>query len=365
MKIGILTFHRALNYGALLQAYALKKKLTDLGADAQIVDYRNDLIESMYYIKSFKECKGIKEKLHYFLTHRRDETKAKNFDSFRKEYLGLSNLNYYNSNTINKVSSFFDRFITGSDQVWNPKAHNFDKHFYLDFVSTEKKFSYAASFGEDIDPVYYNELDLLLQDYSICSVREKEGENIIHKINSTIVTRVDVDPVYLLSKEEWRKFFNVKKNSKKYALVYLFRLTEKTKEMIRNLYDNGYEIYYLGKPLRSPFNFKVKFIGSAGPKEFIELFYNSSYVVTNSFHGTSFSIIFNKPFALELFINTSRLENIVRLTGLESRIYDNNTNCDEFLNRNIDWNKVNSTMRSSIDNSVVFLKETITNEQYH
>ena len=146
MKIGILTFHRALNYGALLQAYALQTALGKLGAEASVLDYRNPIIEKMYEYQSFFRQSGLKSKVKYILLGRAEKKRRAKFETYRKSYLNLSE--QFSAEDVTKSVDLYDKFITGSDQVWNYDAHGFDKNFFLDFVDNRsKKYSYSASFG--------------------------------------------------------------------------------------------------------------------------------------------------------------------------------------------------------------------------
>lgn len=358
MKVGIITFHRPINYGALLQAYALKTVIEMQGGNATIIDYRNDLIESQYVLKRFKEEKGLKGKLHFLLTHNRDKNISQSFERFRRDYLGIDGLHILNAENINRCNADYDAFICGSDQVWNPKAHDFDQNYYLKFVfDKSKKNSYAASFGEITDEKYYSELKPLLEDFEICSVREKDGCGIISRISKSKKTRVDIDPVFLLEKTDWQKLFCIKGNTKKkYALLYLFLTSDSVKQLVRQLYKNGYEIIYIGKPLKNPFDIPIKMLGNVDPVRFVDLFFNASFVVTNSFHGTAFSILFNIPFALELNTNKSRLENITELTGLQNRIISQDTDFERFLEQDIDWNYANREIKSAREDSIAYIR---------
>lgn len=364
MRIGILTFHRPINYGALLQAFALRTTIIKNGVDADIIDYRNSVIESQYVLKSFFDEKGIAGKIHYILTHNRDKKKSDIFEAFRYKYLGIDSTHALNDSNIISCNGRYDAFICGSDQVWNPKAHAFDKNYYLSFVSDKsKKHSYAASFGEITDEKYYSEIKPLIEDFEICSVREKDGCNIIANISEEQKTRVDIDPVFLLDKNEWQNAFEIKDECKKrYAVLYLFKITAPINSLVEQLYSSGYEIVYIGKPLKNPFSVPVKLLGEIGPVEFVKLFFNASFVVTNSFHGTAFSILFNKPFAVELNTNTSRLVNITELTGLQNRIISENTDFSSFINQDIDWCHVNNVIHTAREDSMSYIREIVTHE---
>lgn len=367
-KIGILTFHRAINYGAVLQAYALKRQIEKIGHHAQIINYKNETIEKMYSVKSFFACKGLKNKIRHFLYSKNSKEKIKAFTNFRQEYLGCNDEQTFNRDNITDTLNLFDCFITGSDQVWNPDAHGMDLTYYLDFVSdSNKKFSYAASFGGDKIPEEYKEgVKKSLESFAVCSVRETQGVSIIKKLINDMETRVDIDPVFLLSKEEWQSTFNIKKQTKKYVLVYSLTFSNLQKQITIDLYNKGYSVVMIGRPRKNPFPFPCQFIATAGPERFMELISNASYVVTNSFHGTAFSIIFNIPMSIELYKGDSskvnaRLQNVVEIFGLTDRIVD----CmDDYLGLNVDinWDKVNELLRKEQDNSNRYINEVILSE---
>ena len=167
MKVGILTFHRATNYGAVLQAFALKRAIEKKGHSADVVDYRNQKIESLYEYKGFFAQKGLKNKIRFVLRVNEGKRRRIKFDKFRSEFLGLESAVVYTKDNIDLANSVYDTFFVGSDQVCNPGAHDFDKNFYLDFVSdNSKKRSYAASFGvSEISPEFKAETARLLSTF--------------------------------------------------------------------------------------------------------------------------------------------------------------------------------------------------------
>jgi len=361
MKAGIITFHRALNYGALLQAYALKTAIESIGHDADILDYRNAKLEAPYVLQPFLKQKGVKNKLKYVLKARREKEKRRRFDGFRAKQLGIAPGEGYTKQTISQVNGQYDRFFTGSDQVWNPAAHDFDQNYYLDFVNNkEKKYSYAASFGvSKLENDYEAQVGKLLDEFTCCSVREEQGAKIVNELSKTPV-RVDLDPVFLLTKENWAKNFQFAQPTEKYALMYHFELTDTQIKMARCCYEAGYKIKFIGKPIRSVLDFPCEYIPAAGPKEFAELFYGASFVITNSFHGTAFAINFGVPMAVEYLQKTSkvnsRLENILQITGLTDRRICQDTDLGKGLEQEIDWRSVNARVQKIRESSLAYLK---------
>ena len=124
MKIGILTFHRALNYGALLQTYALQKVISGFDVKSEIIDYRNPIIEEAYRNKGFWERKGAIDKLRYILHRKNEVDKREKFKAFIKNQLCLTKESYLNNDDLKKINDCYDVYITGSDQVWYYGAHD-------------------------------------------------------------------------------------------------------------------------------------------------------------------------------------------------------------------------------------------------
>lgn len=130
MRVGIITFHRALNYGALLQAFALRHAFTGLGAEAQIVDYRNPTMEAMYFYPSFSQRKNPKDKAKFLIQGKSELKRREKFENYRKKYLNLSDAPL-DEKELTHLTETFDKLVVGSDQVWNYGAHDFDKNFFF------------------------------------------------------------------------------------------------------------------------------------------------------------------------------------------------------------------------------------------
>lgn len=360
MKVGIITFHRALNYGALLQAFALRYSLLKLGAEAQILDYRNPIMEDMYSYPSFSQRKNLRDKVKFLIQGKSELKRRAKFEYYRNKYLNLTN-ELHTEEDMKLVSDEYDKLITGSDQVWNYGAHNFDKNYFLKFANERaKKYSYAASFGiSSLPKEYTSEYKSVLSDFAMCSVREKQGLEILSTLGIEN-RRIDLDPTMLLPKEDWLSQFNISVNPKqKYIFAYYFELTGTLRSYIEQLAKKtDCTVVFVGNPLKAPFRCKCKALKTADPIDFVNAIANAEYVVTNSFHGTVFSIIFNKKFYVELLKTdskvNSRIENILYTFSLENRIIDAHSQSDE-----VDWNLVNSQMCEMRKESVDYLKEIL------
>lgn len=360
MKVGIITFHRALNYGALLQAFALRHSLSKFGAEARVLDYRNPVMEGMYFYPSFSQRKTVKAKIKYLIQGKSELKRREKFESYRKTYLNLSE-ELFTSDDLKIVSETYDRFITGSDQVWNYGAHDFDKNYFLQFVNDRnKKYSYAASFGlSSLPEDYKEEYRNILGDFAMCSVRERQGLDILSSLGIEN-QRVDLDPTMLLTKEEWHTQFNISDKPKhKYIFAYYFELTETLRTYIEQLANKtGYMVVFAGNSLKAPFRCRCKGLKTADPIDFVNAISNAEYVVTNSFHGTAFSMIFNKKFYVELLKTdskvNSRIENILQTFSSEKQII-----APSKMNDDVDWDAVNSKMAEMRKESLNYLKEIL------
>lgn len=359
MKIGILTFQQAINYGAVLQLYALQKIIQKLGADPEVINYISPKLKNDY--KIIRRNDGLRNLLASIFCAKAFCERKRRFKVFEKKYLNLTN-ELYSKRDLSRICNKYDYLITGSDQVWNYTITNTDFTYMLDFVEdSNKKISYAASFGVAQIPdklkIWYKNL---LQDFKAISVREKQGKAIIKSLCNKEVSVV-LDPTFLLTKEDWKKLNTCDTKNKKYILVYCLRRSDLLNEFAEKLkIKTGFKIIVLNPRTKKIYSQSSAY--SAGPEEFIGLFMNAEYVLTNSFHGTAFSINFNKNFLVDLDINStvstnSRLLNILSLLGLEDRIIDN---IDiEKMYQDIDYSKVNTILDEERRKSINYLKMSL------
>lgn len=340
MNFGIITFHRAVNYGAVLQTYALQKALRNLNIDSEVIDYRDNIIDNrfkFFYDKSLKKL--VKDFIYFPIFYR----KNKKFEEFIEDNIVTTKKIIRNCDELNQLKEF-DQYITGSDQVWNYRLTNWDKAYFLDFVKdNKKKNSYAASFGmNEIPKKEQEKYKSLLSQFNHISVREENGIEIIHKlINKDIDVDVDVDPTLLLKKEDWIEIAKEPKE-KDYILIFVMQKNESTFKFAEKLAQKtNCEIIYIADSIKRRVNGKYKY--TLSPTEWLGYFLNAKYIVTNSFHGLAFSINLNKDFFVELqrppATGNSRLENMLDLLNLRDRqiIDADNNNIDKEIN----WKEVN------------------------
>lgn len=355
-KIHILTFHNAVNYGAVLQCYALYKTM-EKNNICDVINYTSESIDSRYRIfnKGFLNKKNLKDTVKKVISYRSNKKKEKNFKDFRDKYIKISK--EYDIESINKESwNSNDNFIVGSDQVWNTNLTKNDYTYFFDFLDgkCDNRYSYAASFGTSVTDDDIKNVKEYLEKFKKISVREKTAKDILNK--NSFECENNIDPVFLLSKTEWEKISkrNVEKN--KYILIYLLQGSDIfLSKAIKYAKENNLKVIILSTGVKRKYN--AEYISSCSPEEFLGYFINAETIFTNSFHGISFSILFNKKFYYELQKNgsktNSRLMNIISLFNLENQ----NSELYESIpqSNNINYESVNHIIEIEKDKSIKYL----------
>lgn len=313
MKKGILTFHKANNLGAVLQAYALQKKMSHIFNNdiIEIIDYDNGNFVERSNINSIK---SFFKNIYYFI-------KNNSFNKFRKKYLIMSN--NYNKDNIKKSINDYDCIICGSDQIWNLSCSNNDYNYFLDFAKDNKKtkkISYAASIG---NYHYTNEekekVLNIINKFDKLSIREKDSIKEFEDFNLKI--EIMPDPVFLLEKEEWIKIMPRKQTKSKYIFVYLIQEDVNVMNAAKKYAKKNKCIIISNKK-------NLKFFLNNSPDKFLSWIYYADAVFTNSFHGTAFSLIFEKKLGADIALKNGGINNriieLLKSTKNEQCIIDSN-----------------------------------------
>lgn len=296
-KAGIITFQESNNFGALLQAYALKIIVEKFGYECEIINYHSKFKESQYnftWSKNRKFLVNVNLWLSQLLSNDL-------YDEFRRKYLKIGDL--LTKDELIVYIEKFDKVICGSDQVWNGKNTGYDDIYFLSFVKDiNKKIAYAPSFGFNKFSENVNFYKDNITNFKYLSIREKTAAEMIKSIINKDAEIV-LDPSLLIKKEEWNKFVK-NTNKKEYIFLYYIGYNSKMIKFVKKLSKlTGLEIIQPLKTFRDYRNgFRVKKIG---PIEFVDYIANAKYVVTNSFHGIAFSINLNKSFFA--FTNTNSM----------------------------------------------------------
>lgn len=369
-KIGIITFWKSYNYGALFQAYATFKFISDRNNKVVFINYENEnerrLKNFFSYRKDYSIYRNLKNNIKSIFLGTYFYNK-KSFNTFIKKLPSTTEYSTYKDLYELKNKEKFDILVVGSDQVWNPEitGGEIEKAFLLGFDDSTRKISYASSMGS------YNLIKTIekeifykyLNRFEKVSVREIEAKNELENIGIKNIQVVS-DPVLLLKKEEWDVLANKKNKyndymSKKYIFIYLMTSYEQHEK----------EILEIKRKLNLPvilISFSLlrrkgvdKHILGATPEEFLFLLKNATVVLTSSFHGVVFSTIYNKKFiALENKKNPKRVRGYLKKLGLESRILRENFLIDSYLD-DIDYEEINKKIYNLQMNSRKWLEESI------
>ena len=372
MKIGILTLPFNNNYGGYLQAFALMTVLKRFGYEVELINRRPNNISFLNFLMLFfknliKASMGRKifsikpnqEKEYLF--------KGRYMHSFVKSYICPMSNPLFSSKSLNHyINKKFDVVVVGSDQIWRPDyVSNIEDFFLRKVNSNVKKIAYAASFG--CSNPKYSEKERLecgnaIKKFKSIGLREKQGCAIIEKMGWKCKSQFVLDPTMLLCKKDYEELFqNESSFCQNDLFVYVLddcanvkmlvdKLTEKTKLRKK---------YIMDPVLWKNFDYQLPSI-----EKWLRGIYDSKMVITDSFHGMVFCIIFNKPFWV--IINkdrgAERFESLLSFLHLENRMITNESDFDFRYNEDINWQNVNNVIEKMKIESINFLKEALTDE---
>ena len=345
-KIGIITFHAAHNYGSVLQAFATQYEVDKLAdCQSEIINYRLKTQKEFYSLFHFKlGFKTFVRDIVLLPFHKDRKKRYDKFEKFIKENYRLTSEEYNNNDDINSIRDKFDICITGSDQTWNinvPEIMATDRDNFLPYLLAgfkAKKISYASCIGNmtKSDLIKYAKY---FEDYKYLSTREKVSAGLLHEVTNLNVRDV-LDPTLLLNKDEWTQFFDsTRRIDNDYLLFYSVYGHSKSKEWIKYIIPfakkNNLKVVCI-TPFFPVLSKEVINIIDAGPFDFLNYFYNAKIILTDSFHGTAFSINFRKPFYTlgnKYWKEDIRKKDLLIKFNLENRIINDQS---ELLNKNCD-----------------------------
>lgn len=365
MNIGIITYHRAENFGSALQAYALNRYLRKLSSEYNVetIDYYNEIQENMYRIfQPNNSLMNIVRNMHSLLYYKALRKKKILFDNFIHDEIPLSDKIGCDTIRLKEYSKKYDICICGSDQIWNLHCADQDDNYLLSFVSDNiTKVSYAPSLGISTFSDEENSIfKKYLYSFKFLSVREESGAKYLENILKRPIETV-ADPVFLLTKEEWSKIAKTT-IKEKYILCYFIGDSKGLRDFAHKVQkETGYKAIVILKNLRDiKFGFKSFF--DVGPSEFIGLIKNAEYVITTSFHAVAFSIIFSKKFWVftgDSSKPNSRITHICGIFNLNSRILNSETWNTCLYDTPIDYEFMNEKMEKYKHHSAKFLEDNI------
>lgn len=367
-RIGLLTYHPWDNYGAVLQAYALQKSMSDVdGNIVETIDFFTDLQRSendILQLKNIKSFKSILSTLLYKGTIYFSLKKRKSrFNAFRRDFLKLTQ-NFSTEKQLIDNLPCEDIYVTGSDQVFHPKSR-YANVYYLGFSKNgAKKVAYAPSFGlSDIAGNITPEQIKYIKDFDCLSCREQVGADYLSSLLGKRIPCV-ADPVFLLTKEEWNKVALTPDVVKKYRGRYIFVYRLNGGEPLMNLAKKisnatGLPVVCVAMDCRSTGG--AKMIYDAGPRELLGLIKDSAYVVSDAFHGTALSLLYEKEAIIYIGESTtsSRITTLMDRFGLSQNIVHTEEDINNFSFNQLSFIDYSEKMGAFRQLSLDYLKSSL------
>lgn len=360
MRVGILTFHFVNNYGGVLQAYALRRFCEKkFSVDVEIIDYRNPFVRFTDMVRLLPITRNTKAFVRGFVTFPQRLDRIKRYRLFIKNYLKLSDKRYMTGISLRHCPPLYDKYICGSDQIWNPIiTGGVDSTYFLDFVKDKQNTcAYAPSFGTNqIHSFFLNKMKKYISNINFLSLREsRSGEYVKSWCDRKVSTMID--PTFLLDFDEWQNiaYYEGEELPQEYILVYIMQ--------------SNYAVYEYVKEIKKQFNLPVvdisrygyrpdiidRSIVNAGPAEFLALFANASVVCTNSYHGLVFSMIFNKRLYLIRSQNFAlRMINLLEVLEIPT---DDLTQAEGLVNVIYNYEHLKEVVRKEREKSYQYLRD--------
>lgn len=346
-KIRTITFHSVLNYGAIIQTYALVKHLRNIGYDARLINY-----QPFYFIKQV-----YRPSLGFLKTFQKIKKIIK-FNAFREKFIPQTSF-YSSINSLKKINADF--FICGSDQIWNMRVTNnaLDKSFFLEFAKPESRIAYAASSGHFRLDSKYNDL---LKNFHAIGVREESLKQNIKEINTELNVQTVLDPCLLL--DDYDEVLSTERVPVgKFILSYCVGSGDTIKNFESVLSElrkhTNLPIYHVGshKSEYSDFN-----LLDLSPSDWLGFFKNADFIVTSSFHGLAMSIKFRRnfitiPHSIEMLNN--RQNTLLKNLKLFHRALNDNKQLRSIYFEEINYKFVQGPLDLMLKDSKQFLKDSI------
>lgn len=355
MKIGIVTYHRTLNYGACLQAIALRIALEQLGHETYYVDYWPKYHKQTYEAFSFGRflSLGHRSRIYYLLEsiqwYQYRKMRIRNFENFFAQYIYPY---------CKPTDEQFDIIVYGSDQIWRKqdalKGYN-PVYFGQNEFRTNEHVSYSASMG--ILPkteTEKQEVKEMLSHLDKIAVREKNLLSMLQELGYK-ETSLTLDPTLLLTAEEWDRVIpTTEEKGDKYILVYgIGKVAFNMEYIYAFAKKHNYKVRILSGTASAEDTYDK--ITTAAPDSFIQLIKNAEFVFTSSFHGLAFSIIYGKQFYASYSTNSNRAQTLLEFLGIKDRLLTKGTPIPD-NSTPIDFLKVNEKLVALRDNSLTYLK---------
>lgn len=373
MKTALITYHAAHNNGSFLQAFATQKAIEQLGHECDIIDFSTPRQQYLYDVyKKVSGPKDIAKNLYAFFHHRLIQRRHDDFVSLQHQALILTPKFYETVVQLEELNGKYDVFVSGSDQIWNTDAWDYSDAYLLDFVHQGRKISYASSMGGHIlekkdDKVLADHYAKLLADYQAIGVRELSAQRYLQPLVKRPVEQV-LDPTLLLEAESYDSITAKLLVHEPYIFYYAIdsiELNDSAAKAVQAFAQSkGLPVYvmFTGNKSYGLKKYGFHLLEVAAPNHYLSLIKNAEYVLSASFHGTAFSIKFEKQFYVVRGkrngkVNMDdRMSSLLMLCGLESRQLIEDEMWDDSA---IDYRSVNEKLDREIERSKQYLQHAL------
>lgn len=306
-KAALITYHAAHNNGSFLQAFATQRKIQQLGYDCDIIDFSTPRQQYLYDVyKKVSGPKDVLKNVYALLHHKLIQRRHDDFDRLIHSALSLTPKFYEDLSQMGDLESKYDVFVSGSDQIWNMDAWDYNDAYFLSFVRDKPKVSYASSMGGHIldkrgDKALADRYRRLLSDYAAISVRERTAQEYLAPIIDKPVTQV-IDPTLLLKQNDYTDITAPRLVDEPYIFYYAIdsiELNDSAAKAVQQYAEaTGLPVYvmFTGNKSYGLKKYGFHLLEVAAPNHYLSLIRNAEHVLTASFHGTAFSILFEKQF---------------------------------------------------------------------
>ena len=368
MKIGLITYHSAYNFGSVLQAYASQHIINRIAGDCEIINYRTKEQRRVYspfvWNKGREFVKSLIKNILAFPQYKCRKLRSIKYETLFTKLFNLSD-ECTTPEAVYSMWNKYDIIVSGSDQIWNKYSNELAQASwsniepYLLNGYKGKKISFASSIGNMPDSEITKLVDYI-NEFDYVSMREKESADKLRSIVTVDVENV-VDPTFLLTKEEWRQEFHLTDVSEKYILYYALNRRRDVKEARKAI-----EIYAKKKRIKvrmidplgaSKSSEYVDVLNSIDPIEFLQLIYGAETIITDSYHGTILSVNLEKDVFSICGKNKSdfRKTDILKQIGLSDRIISNINDIIDNEFESIQYDAVKEKLYPLIQNSKRYL----------
>lgn len=360
MIIGILTYHKSHNFGALAQAIALRKTIASMGYDVYYINYWPDYHQAMYALfslKDFMRQPSLRMKWRYLKRKWRDypikKTSYRRYNQFIAKYI----LPYCRGEGMQ-----YDCIIYGSDQIWRkqPWMGTYNPvYFAKNHFNTKKNVAYAASMGNtDLSISDKVQLKTLLSNFDKIAVRESNLKMLVNDLGYSC--KLTVDPALLLNQNQWDNIIPTTESSQKTGYVlFVNYMNGSFDESILRRYAVERKLSFVKVNGSVVGKDTPDAITDAGPKELVNFIRNANVVFTSSFHAMIFSIIYKKDFFAGFSNNFGRAQSILQCLGIENRLVRNITMQDLLDKSLIDYDSVTEKLENLISPSLEYLYSSL------